>query len=243
MVLEAHYEILLKLNSALRNIALVHAMNQVYAFWRFPMIRMRTVLNRSLLVFAFALTGCGTQVGLPQQSNGAAVTAQSKNKAAELPMENFTRVNAGLYRGGLPTDEDMKGLKALGIKTIVNLMGGGGDAEERNLVAHEKEVATKLGLTFVNLAIPFKVDVPEAMVNQWLQVAQAPSGQAVYIHCRHGRDRTGMMVAAYRIANDGYTGQQALDEMKTFGFKPNNYPTFAKFVLNFHPTPQFATAR
>ncbi|MNX92820.1 Tyrosine phosphatase family protein [compost metagenome] len=153
-------------------------------------------------------------------------------------MENFTRVNAGLYRGGIPTDEDMAGLKRLGIKTDVNLMGGGGDAQERAQVAHEKEVATKLGIKFVNLAIPFNVDVPPAMVQQWLQLAQATDDQPIYIHCRHGRDRTGMMVAADRIAHDGYTGQQALDEMKTFGFKPERYPTFAKFVLGFHPARQ-----
>ncbi|HEY9898321.1 MAG TPA: tyrosine-protein phosphatase [Pantanalinema sp.] len=202
------------------------------------MIRMRATLNRSLLLLALVLTGCGTQAGLlPQRSDSAGVAALSASKAAQLPMENFTRVNAGLYRGGIPTDEDMKGLKALGIKTVVNLMGGAGDAQERAMVAHEKEVAAKLGLTFVNLAIPFNVDVPETMVKQWLQLAQASDAQPVYIHCRHGRDRTGMMVGAYRIANDGYSGEQALDEMKTFGFKPERYPTFAKFVLNFKPTP------
>lgn len=150
-------------------------------------------------------------------------------------MENFTKVNDGLYRGGLPTDEQMKGLQKLGIKTDVNLMAGAGDAAERAMVAHEKEVAEKLGITFINLKVPFNVDVPESMVLQWLQVAQDTSKQPVYIHCRHGRDRTGMMVAAYRMAHDGYTGQQALDEMKTFGFKPDKYPFFAKFVLNFKP--------
>ncbi|MBO9539361.1 tyrosine-protein phosphatase [bacterium] len=203
---------------------------------------MRLTLNRSLLLFALVLTGCGSYVGpRPASPDTMGIAAKQKDTTPSLPMENFTRVNAGLYRGGIPTDEDMAGLKRLGIKTDVNLMGGGGDAQERALVAHEKEVAAKLGIKFVNIAIPFKVDVPQAMVQQWLQLATASEEQPVYIHCRHGRDRTGMMVAAYRIAHDGYTGQQALDEMKTFGFKPERYPTFAKFVLGFHPTQQQST--
>lgn len=199
------------------------------------MIRNRRAFNRSLLLFALLLTGCGSQVGLLQQGNATGIAAQHKSTTPALPMENFTKVNAGLYRGGLPTDEDMKGLKALGIKTDVNLMAGAGDAQERAIVAHEKEVAAKLGINFVNLAVPFNVDVPEAMVKQWLDIAVAPENQPVYIHCRHGRDRTGMMVSAYRIAEDGLTGQQALDEMKTFGYKPERYPFFTKFVLNYHP--------
>jgi hypothetical protein len=41
------------------------------------------------------------------------------------------------------------------------------------------------------------------------------------------------MVAIYRMTHDGLSGEQALDEMKTFGFKPKDYPFYADYVLHF----------
>jgi protein-tyrosine phosphatase len=44
------------------------------------------------------------------------------------------------------------------------------------------------------------------------------SGKKVFVHCRLGDDRTGMMTAAYRIAEEGWTAHEAMEEMKAFGF-------------------------
>lgn len=54
---------------------------------------------------------------------------------------------------------------------------------------------------------------------------------------RGGRELPGLAAASYRIQFDHYTGVQALAEMETFGFKPSNYPSFAKFVLGFTGLP------
>jgi protein-tyrosine phosphatase len=43
-------------------------------------------------------------------------------------------------------------------------------------------------------------------------------GKKVFVHCRLGDDRTGMMVAAYRMADEGWTADEAMAEMKAFGF-------------------------
>ena len=42
--------------------------------------------------------------------------------------------------------------------------------------------------------------------------------QPVLVHCEHGSDRTGTMVAIYRIAFEGWTKAQATDEMINGGF-------------------------
>jgi hypothetical protein len=54
---------------------------------------------------------------------------------------------------------------------------------------------------------------------------------------KEGVNRTGTMVAVYRMQHDGLTGEAALEEMKTFGFDPEKYPAYASFVLGFKPTP------
>jgi len=49
-----------------------------------------------------------------------------------------------------------------------------------------------------------------------------PQGGPYLIHCHHGSDRTGLMIAMYRILHQHWTTQQALAEMTLggYGFHP-----------------------
>ena len=38
------------------------------------------------------------------------------------------------------------------------------------------------------------------------------------MHCLHGADRTGVIIAIYRIIYQGWTKSQAIDEMENGGF-------------------------
>ena len=44
------------------------------------------------------------------------------------------------------------------------------------------------------------------------------SHPSLFVHCGGGHDRTGMMVAVYRIVIQEWTKEQAIAEMKDFGF-------------------------
>lgn len=180
---------------------------------------------------ALLLAGCGS---IPQLPQGFDSRVQAQRVEAPQ-VENFKKVDGRLYRGGIPSDTDLQTLVKMGIKTDIDLMGA--IPPERAPVAHEKEAATKAGLKFVSIPLPMDRAVPQDMVEQFLQQVQDPANQPVYVHCRHGRDRTGTLVSAYRISFDGITGEQALEEMKSFGFKPSKYPYFAKFVLDFKGLP------
>ncbi len=71
--------------------------------------------------------------------------------------------------------------------------------------------------------IRFKTWHPEDEdVVKFLRIATTPAMQPVLVHCEHGSDRTGTMVAIYRIAFEGWTKAQATDEMVDggFGFHP-----------------------
>lgn len=172
------------------------------------------------------LAGCGS---LPQLAPTSAVTVRASDVAPKV--ENFKQVNDDLYRGGLPTEADLSTLHRMGVKTDIDLMGA--PKQEVSQVNAEREAAAKAGVKFVSIPLPPWGEVPRDMVQQFLDTVSDPKNQPVYVHCFHGRDRTGTMVAAYRIAFDHYTGEQALAEMQTFGFKSKDYPYFAKFVLNF----------
>jgi len=74
-----------------------------------------------------------------------------------------------------------------------------------------------LGMQYVSIAwhCPWPKD---AAMAKFLQVLRENRGKKVLVHCRLGDDRTGMMVAAYRMAEEGWTAQEAMKEMQAFGF-------------------------
>ncbi|MDB5101893.1 MAG: protein tyrosine/serine phosphatase [Cyanobacteria bacterium RYN_339] len=207
----------------------------------------------SLLVLAL-LAGCGTQpvylpaapieqaAGLDAEDISTLDQLERANKrkgskqaiGADIGTENYKQVNANLYRGGVPNDDQLAALKKLGIKTDITLMSMS-SPKEREVIAHEKEAGAALGLKVINISLPFNAVPPKAMLEQFLSTTQEKLAQPVYVHCIHGRDRTGTMVACYRMTFDHLSNQQALDEMETFGFNPKKYATWANFVLGFKP--------
>jgi len=82
----------------------------------------------------------------------------------------------------------------------------------------ERERVQRLGMRYVHIS--FKPVHPEDEdVLEFLTVATDPSSQPVFVHCRDGTDRTGMMVAAYRVVIQGWSKQKAIDEMEAAGFR------------------------
>ncbi len=101
---------------------------------------------------------------------------------------NFYQVTTNLYRGAQPTAEGMKQLKALGIKTVVNLRAFHSDKDE----------LADTGLKGVHFETkPWHAE--EEDVVAFLKIATDTNNLPVYVHCQRGADRTGIMCAMYRI--------------------------------------------
>jgi len=130
----------------------------------------------------------------------------------ELPgTPNLFRVSTDLYRGGQPTAEGFRKLAELGVKTVVNLRAFHSDEEILR------------GLRLVHERIRFATWHPEKEdVVAFLRIVRDPERVPVLVHCRLGADRTGMMVAVYRVCVEGWSNREAIEEMKQggFGFSP-----------------------
>lgn len=137
------------------------------------------------------------------------VFAQSEPRYRELP--NFHQVNRGLYRGAQPRKQGIEQLAALGIKTILNLRVT--DDRTRD----EEREARASGLNFFNIPMEGLDRPKHEQVARALEIINDPVNQPVFVHCKHGADRTGVVIAVYRMTHDGWTTQEALREAKRYG--------------------------
>lgn len=126
---------------------------------------------------------------------------------------NFRQVHEGLYRGGRPSVQDLKELKQMGIKTILNL------ENHRYPVSQEKKVAAALNLNYISIPTASFFKPKDVRVDQVLEILADPAQYPIFIHCTHGRDRTGMMVGLYRVEKEGWPAAMAYREMKDLGFR------------------------
>lgn len=136
-------------------------------------------------------------------------SAQGEAKYKELP--NFHRVNAQLYRGAQPSQEGFKLLASMGVRTVLNLR----DDDEK---ARAEEVeARAAGLRYFNVALDGMGRPSDEKVERALSIINAPENQPVFVHCKRGADRTGTIIACYRISHDNWTGEQARAEARRYG--------------------------
>src|SRR6266850_4432666 len=149
-----------------------------------------------------------------------------KLRLSGLP--NAARVNDFLYRGAQPHNEGMQELKKLSITTIVDLRS---EAPARR--DSEREQAEALGIHFVSIPVSGWDAPTNEQVAQFLALFRNNSKEKVFVHCRYGADRTGVFVAAYRMAYEGWPAQQAMNEMYFFGFNGFWHPSMKSFIRDF----------
>ena len=140
-----------------------------------------------------------------------AVAREPAEKIIRPGLPNFYRVTSNLYRGAQPTADGLRAAEKLGVKTVIDLRAFHSDTDEG--------AGTQLALEHIS----FKTWHPEDEdVIRFLKLATAKKNQPVFVHCQHGSDRTGTMIAIYRIAVQGWAKRDAIDEMTkgNFGFHP-----------------------
>jgi protein tyrosine/serine phosphatase len=141
---------------------------------------------------------------------------------------NSAKVTEHLYRGAQPRQPGLAQLQKMGIATIVDLRN-----EEKNRIAWEQKTAQSLGIQFVNIPVNQWAAPSNDQVAQFLSVFRDHPEQKVFVHCTFGDDRTGVFVAAYRMAFDKFPPAEALKEMDHFGFNSHWHKAMIAYVRSF----------
>ena len=142
----------------------------------------------------------------------------------------FAEICPGLARGGDPGESGLRYLHDNGYRTIVSFLPS----------PSESAFVVSSGMKYVHIPMhsgPFSAQPPtDEQVRQFLSVVKDTTQYPIFIHCHAGKDRTGAMSAIYRIEACGWTNDEAIQEMKAFGFA-GRYRKLFQFVQGYSSRP------
>jgi len=143
-------------------------------------------------------------------------------------IRNFGKVNDRLYRGGAPTPAGLKELADIKIITDLDLREPGEGTES------ERRAAESAGIKYINVPLSGFSAPTEGQIKRILSLITPDDAGRTFVHCRRGKDRTGTVIACYRIEHDGWSPQKALAEANSYGMSWMERG-MRGFVLRFKP--------
>lgn len=152
------------------------------------------------------------------------IRAPETGEVPEKALPRFHKVNGDLYRGGMPEEEGFRYLRDIGIKTVVNLRK---NDDERSRVE-------SLKMKYVHIPLSAMGGIDDSSIREFFKIVNDPDSCPVFVHCRRGADRTGTMVAFYRIAFEGWEPERAYREARDIGLSWW-YFKLRKQIRNFDP--------
>ena len=150
-------------------------------------------------------------------------------------IENFHQVSDTVYRGAQPTAEGFHYLATIGVKVIVDLR----EHDSRSLA--EEKMVTAAGMRYVNVPMTGLTPPTADQTRQILAILEDASGAPAFVHCKRGADRTGAVIAAYRIDHDKWDSARALAEAESNHMAFFQLPR-KNFIRSFQATPAAAAA-
>jgi len=195
------------------------------------LISVRRALAPAILaaILATGLAGCGAAPRSLLHGSTGRTFALPVPEAPGVP--RFAWVDSGrVARGGQPSEEGLRWLAAHGFRTVITFRQH-----------HDEEApVARAGLTLIEL--PVQADVfgssppTESQVTTFFATVQDSARQPVFFHCKRGADRTGTFGALYRIQVDGWTNDEAIEEMQAFGYS-DFFRDLIGYVRSYRPRP------
>lgn len=161
---------------------------------------MRSDRNRTILVLFLLFHVFGYTSGS---------FAQQSIEVPKKALPRFYKVNEGLCRGGQPKNNGFEILKKMGIKTVVNFRNNN----------DKQPVVKNLGMKQVHIPLTAIGGIDNRSIRDFFTVLNDPDNHPVFVHCRRGADRTGAMIAFYRIAFQRWDPEKAYTEAREIGLR------------------------
>jgi tyrosine-protein phosphatase SIW14 len=148
--------------------------------------------------------------------------------SAQADVSHLYRVDDHLYRGKQPGKEDYAELARMGIKTVLDLRGG------PIHMPHERQEVEAAGMQYVSIRLSGIFPPKEEQIEKILAVLVDPARGPVFLHCRRGDDRSGLVIAVYRVVHDHWTDAQAFREAREQGMSRFEV-LMRRYIRHFNP--------
>lgn len=182
------------------------------------------------------------QAGARSPNSAAPAAAPARVQRLTLPgIRNAGQAGDFLYRGAQPQPAGYAQLRQLGIAIVVDLHNRG-QQQQRERLAVESN-----GMRYLSLPASPTAGPSDEQIAAFLLLLRENSGRKIFVHCKRGADRTGVMIAAFRMAEEHWTPRQARAEMRAFHFHRIWLPAMRHrvrdFPKNYANNPVFAPLR
>ncbi|MGA2736279.1 MAG: sulfur transferase domain-containing protein [Bryobacteraceae bacterium] len=142
-------------------------------------------------------------------------------------IKNFYQVDQQVYRGAQPTPEGFSYLSRLGVKVVLDLRKD--DARS----VSEQRLVTAAGMRYINVPMTGLTPPTQADTDRLLTLLEDPAAGPIFVHCKRGADRTGAVIAAYRIDHGKWDNARALEEAMTDGMSGWQFQR-QEYIRTFH---------
>lgn len=162
------------------------------------------------IISSYFLLGC-SGIGLP--IIGSSFTLSE----SQVGIPDYLIVkNSEIYRGGQPNLNGFEYLKKNNIRTIIKL-----NSEQLD---SEKAIANRFGIKFVPAIIESghlysaMDNLDYSQIDNAMKVLIDSKNWPIYVHCQNGWDRTGLVIALFRVCYEHFSKEDAYNEMVMNGF-------------------------
>lgn len=185
--------------------------NRGYAYVHLILVRASRPIRglRQTAIVVFCVCAIGPALQAQSKAKHSTIAHAPAKRISLVGVPNFGEVTPTLYRGAQPSDKGFKNLAQMGIDVIVDFRGLSLNQERHEAAANN----IKLILLSWDCRSP-----SDKIAANFLQILKENAGKKIFVHCYGGIDRTGAMIAVYRMANEGWTEPEAMNEMHAFGY-------------------------
>lgn len=158
-----------------------------------------------ILAFFYLTPGYKTSPDVPEKDRPLTWAQPVPNSK----INNFYQVTENIYRGPRPTRKNLNELQSRGINTILDLEFLHTDRYKI------KKTSTKFKSLHIRM-VAWKIE--DKAIIKALKILTDPENYPIYLHCKHGSDRTGVVIAMYRMVVQGWSREEAIKEMMGGGY-------------------------
>ena len=169
----------------------------------------------AVLLVAVAACACGLPAATP-------------TAPPSIHIRNLGQVNDHILRGAQPEEQGLRELASNHVTMVIDLREPGA------VVEAERRTVEGLGMRFIHVPLPAATAPSPQALARVLRLLTPDDNAKIFVHCLRGKDRTGTVIACYRIQHDGWPPHRALSEAQSYGMSHAELG-MRSFILHFRP--------